>query len=50
MRARRALEIGDDADLRIRAPKNFGPERPRGEIMTEWHVLRSTDHPATGVW
>ena len=43
MRARRALEleIANDADLRNWAPKNFGPERPRGEIMTEWHVLRS---------
>src|ERR1039458_5964473 len=47
---RRALEIANDADLRIWAPKNFGTERPRGEIMTEWHVLRSVDHPATGVW
>jgi hypothetical protein len=47
---RRALEIASDADLRIRAPKHFDPECPRREIMTEWHVLRSANHGATGVW
>ena len=50
---RRALEIANDADPQIWAPKNSVPARSRGEILTERHVLRCVTfcrHPATGVW